>query len=342
MLFQKGLVCTLKKNMKKKFSVIKYIEKRWVVNIICGFDMKKNEEKEITKDTFSFSKRMGLIKSKRIQLDRIDNDLKNSLWNAFIISFDVLTQVSKFKILKRVWVNFLKKAIDTIPHQEGILGKSLKEKKALVALREEYNRFRWNRVYDFVEYINQELLREVEKASERNKVRYQKALINFKENITNFMKIENSAYRLVGNQIIPITNESEIDEIEQVLKSPFEVVSIHIEKSMKLLSDKENPDYPNSIKESISAIEALCKIITEKKKITLGQALKKLEKDDKLNLHPALSKAFQNIYGYTSDASGIRHALSDKEEILLEDANFMLIACSAFANYLIEKYSKVI
>ena len=53
-------------------------------------------------------------------------------------------------------------------------------------------------------------------------------------------------------------------------------------------------------------------------------------------VHPALKAAFQKLYGYTSDASGIRHAGQlDGENATFDEANFMIVACSAFINYLV-------
>jgi hypothetical protein len=40
------------------------------------------------------------------------------------------------------------------------------------------------------------------------------------------------------------------------------------------MTDREQPDYRNSIKESISAIESLCRKITGNDKGTLGLVLK--------------------------------------------------------------------
>ena len=108
--------------------------------------------------------------------------------------------------------------------------------------------------------------------------------------------------------------------------------------ALDLLSNRKSPDYRNPIKESISAVEAICKIITGKQKATLGGALKEIEK--KIKLHPALKNAFNSLYGYTNDAEGIRHALLDKSSLSFEDAKFMLVSCSAFTNYLISKASK--
>jgi hypothetical protein len=90
-----------------------------------------------------------------------------------------------------------------------------------------------------------------------------------------------------------------------------------------------------SIKESISAVESAAKSVTGLKKATLDEALKELR--EKAGLHPALEKAFRSLYGYTSEADGIRHALMEEANVRFEDAKFMLVSCSAFVNYLISK-----
>jgi hypothetical protein len=108
---------------------------------------------------------------------------------------------------------------------------------------------------------------------------------------------------------------------------------------ISLFADRQNPDYRNSIKESISAAEAMCKIITGEKKATLGQALKKLE-DKSIELHGSLKSSFSSLYGYTNDAKGIRHGLMEEPNLDF-DAKFMLVSCSGFVNYLAAKTSKV-
>jgi hypothetical protein len=102
-----------------------------------------------------------------------------------------------------------------------------------------------------------------------------------------------------------------------------------------MLSDRQGADFRNSIKESISAVEAASRLGTGQTKASLGDALKHVP-----NLHPALKNGFSAIYGYTSDQSGIRHSLLDEPDIDYADAKFMLVACAAFTSFLHTKAAK--
>ncbi|GAA5024137.1 hypothetical protein GCM10011506_07540 [Marivirga lumbricoides] len=153
-----------------------------------------------------------------------------------------------------------------------------------------------------------------------------------------FLKREFSAYRFVDGIIVEVNSKEEIIEIEEALNQSdkFKPVKTHLSTALRLLADKKSPDYRNSIKESISAVESISKIIVADNSTTLGQALKEIEKRHKIP--KSLKSAFSTLYGYTSDVGGIRHALLDgDDEVKLEEAKFMLVACSAFINYLITK-----
>lgn len=146
-----------------------------------------------------------------------------------------------------------------------------------------------------------------------------------------------SAYRLSNGNILEITSEQEIQSIEQALENTnqYSGVQLHLNQALKLMSDRQNPDYRNSIKESISAVESICKIITQDDKATLGKALKIIE--EKYSLHAALKSSLSQLYGYASDGDGIRHAMLEESILSYIDAKFMLVSCTNFINYLIEK-----
>ena len=146
---------------------------------------------------------------------------------------------------------------------------------------------------------------------------------------------ENVNYRIINGLITDLLNEETIKEIEETLENPHIVVANHYSKALELLY--KSKDYDNSIKESISSVESICQILTSNNKATLGDTLKLLK--DKI--HPAMKSAFEKLYGYTSDANGIRHANGLGEgNSTFEEAKYMLISCSAFVNYLKENFKE--
>lgn len=166
----------------------------------------------------------------------------------------------------------------------------------------------------------------------------------FSENVTeifnNIFEKEYVGYRFVNNEITSISDQIEIDEIEQAVKSEFEQVNEHLRKALGFLSDRNAPDYENSIKESMLAVECICCQIAEKKSYLSG-ALKKL-KEQGLKIHGSLESAFSKLYGYTSDGKAIRHAGEiGGADSTFEEAKFMVVACSAFVNYIIGNKAKL-
>jgi hypothetical protein len=278
----------------------------------------------------SFSQRIGIEPVKSVlQVDSMDDDLRNGLWNALTIFYwnqvrgpDLMEFFPKLHTLcKLLWLSYFGELLDTL---------SIYWHEVYQEIRQYFFNCPWNKVYDFIDFVANNY------PDEDNSVNPQ-----FMDFCNRILEKELSAYRFVGGTIAPLTSEQEIAEIEEVLeaKSP-KPVTVHLKRALGLLADRESPDYRNSIKESISAVEAICGSIAENPKASLGKALKAIERDGKVDLHPALKAAFDKLYGYTSDADGIRHALLDEPNLDFEDAKFMLVSCSAFINYLRAKSSK--
>lgn len=159
--------------------------------------------------------------------------------------------------------------------------------------------------------------------------------------INDIFEKEYVGYRFIGEYFVAITDNAELKEIEETLYSKIHVVKKHIEKALGFLSNRENPDYKKSIKESISAVEAICKIITGDANGDLSKTLKKL-KDTGIHIHPTLEQAWVKLYAYTCDEGGVRHAEKAFESnVTFEEAKYMLVSCCAFVNYLIAEYGKI-
>ena len=188
----------------------------------------------------------------------------------------------------------------------------------------------YNEVLDTIEYICQWI--------EKRLFSHHKEVV-FKA-LNSLFEREYVGYRFIEGRIIPITDKDEIIAIEEACQISIDGCRSQIKKAVSFLADREKKDYKNCIKESISAVESLCQVITGDKKATLSDTLKNMEKAG-TKIHPALNQAFLKLYAYTCDQGGIRHAEGMFEsDVTFEEAKFMLVSCSAFINYLIAEYGK--
>lgn len=276
-----------------------------------------------------FSERYGYTSVKDVmQLEEINEQLRNGLWSAF---FDIIARRGRdvtrikapseyFYLLDALWKKFYKLPIDTLPQYS----KSGSYDSSLTFIRDSFFKMRWFDVYNSLEFVAQNVSYDLPLKPQ------------FTESCNETLRQEMAGYRFIDNEITQITANEEIAEIEQAInETDSSTVSAHLKRALELFSDRTSPDYRNSIKESISSVEALCTKLTGE--ATLGQALKRLEANGSIKTHPALNGAFQKLYGYTSD---VRHALLEEDDLEFEDAKFMLVSCSAFVNYLQAKSLK--
>ena len=252
-----------------------------------------------------FSERYGFKPVRQaLQVESIDEGLRNGLWSSWFFFW----YPSSRDILKLIWTEFYKYRIDKY-HFDYVK----------IEVEKTVQKGEWFSVYDIIDYCN--LVNRVD---------------TFMNECNRVLERDMSAYRFVDGRIAPIISEIEISAIEQATQHPegrWSPVTQHLRTALAMLSDRQQPDYRNSIKEAISSVEAASQIITGNSKATLGDTLKSLEQ--KGQLHKALKEGFSKLYGYTSDAGGIRHALSDDaHNVTFDEAKFMLVICSAFVNYL--------
>lgn len=292
----------------------------------------------------SFSERMKLVPVKQIQTDNIDSVLRFRIINSVEDTFN--DNQAKY-VLDIIGIRTIaNKHISNDPFSSK--NKNLNK---LTTMLEDVS---WHILYDIIEYGYSFLKTNCEECtSDCDAIydkdyggfypcKYKEQMTEYSEGFNTILEQEKSGYRLIDGVISPIVGEIEIACIEEASNTQFSSVNTHLQKALQFYSDRENPDYENSIKEAISAVESMCCIITGMSgaQATLGNALKHLE-DNGLILHGALKSAFEKMYGYASDTNGIRHGGIDFKNAPAEDAKYMLISCSAFINYLIEKYRKI-
>lgn len=273
-----------------------------------------------------FSQRMGLKPAQKpLQLDGVDNELRSGLWSLYHE-----TVLKQFKpashhwpargnelsgsnletLFFMYWFEVYEQPTDTIPQTID---------SAIEIVRKIFFEGPYAEVYEFLEVT-------LANFSARTDLQ---ALWN------SMLERHNSGFRLLDGVAVKVTSDTEIAAIETALDAKLKGVRLHLRSALEKLSDRKTPDYRNSIKESILAVESLAQSLTGNARTTLGEALKVL--GPAVGMHPAFRDALSKLYGFTNDADGIRHAILDEPTVTYADALFMLVACSAFVNYVLGK-----
>lgn len=266
-----------------------------------------------------FSERMNLVHvSDVMQKNDMNDDLRISLWNYFyLLSTKDYGEAFGNSLVTFLCITLYKEPVDELNHYSpyGFIKRKILNDN-------------WNVVYDMLEVCYEFIKGDINWGSISRD--------DFAEVCNSIFEKENSAYRFVNGKITPITDENEIKSIEDSInEAPLTGIKAHFVTALSLLSDREHPDYRNSIKESISAVEAICRQITGES--TLDRAMPKL-KAKNIQIPSMLEEGIKKMYYFTNDKNGIRHALMDDSTALnYEEAKYMLVVCSAFVNYLIAK-----
>lgn len=248
-----------------------------------------------------FSKRHGHSTTRfEPQVEAMDDDLRSGLWNVFHgVMFGTKRERGAEEVLRIIWTEIYKRPVDDVPYNSNYY-------KAI------FMKAPWFEVYDIVEFLSayDPTAREFDRVLSR----------------------DNAGYRIIDGKVTPIVEEVEVSEVNSVLENasgPFDLARQHVARAVELLSDRESPDYRNAIKEAISGAESAARVTTGKRNFC--EALKELQAQ---GLHPALAGVFGQLYGYSSDESGVRHALVAEDRTGAAEAHYMIVSCSAFISYL--------
>ena len=271
-----------------------------------------------------FSERHGYIKpSDALIVECMPKEVQNSIYNC-LYNYGEENPGFFESLDKMVWVYFLNEKECTYDQNQF-------NKGYITLYIIDNSQYEWHLKLSMIEYLL-ELL-------EKIGIKRQQKMPSFIDSINMSFERLKYGYRIINNLVTPITSKEEVSSIEEALYSAKDNIKEHLNSALKHLADKENPDYRNSIKESISAVGALCREMTAEN--DLGKALFVLEKKQG-KLHPQLKAAFDNLYSYVNEKqSGIRHELMDESGAYIpsyHEAKYMLVTCSAFINYLNGKF----
>ena len=213
----------------------------------------------------TFSERLGYKPLKTIQYEEVNETLRNRIWNLFY-----LNDIQAGGIVSKRFTGSLSgeptvedKVIDKLGFTLNVSDMKVENKK-LIFLKDYISKCLWCEVYDFVEAHIASL---DEEDKEDRIIKY-----------NNLFEAEKSGYRFLNGELTPITNQNELLTIDEASSTPYDSVNQHLKKALLCFSDRKQPDYENTIKESISAVEAMCCIINGRNE-TLNKALKRLKEN---------------------------------------------------------------
>lgn len=282
----------------------------------------------------SFAERVGKRTQRSItQTDDLDTDTRTELWNVFVTLREIFREAGRRSnwdneteknLINAVWAWEFKQARDEMKSEGQVW--ALMKKRILEG--------EWYDVLDLIE----ETVKYLNRYAERYTNDLDDSTVEaFNNRFEHFLV----GYRFIGHEITPIDTSAEAEAVSAALEMVTSIAGArhHLERATELLADRENHDYPNSVKESISAVEAVIKTITGPKD-DLAAGLKRLEEAG-LKIHPALKGAWLKMYGWTSDEDGIRHAGIEAADVDQALAKYALVTCSAFVSYLVEEARKV-
>jgi len=271
----------------------------------------------------NFSERYGYSKGSDVIIrEEITTPINNSILNWFN-EFEVFLGGNYYVLERDVWQFFLNRKLQNYEN-------SYTRRTIVIASEFDNTSLEWYEKLNLIEYF----LSKVKIIIPAN------TYGGFVDRLNKEFERHNFAYRIIGDGIEEITSKVELESIEEALVNENVGVKTHLKAALAFLSiAQESPNYRGSIHQSISAVEALCREITGEN--TLGKALPKLENAG-VKINNVLKEGFRKIYDYTNGLDGIRHALMDDSNPPTSDeAIFMLVACSAFINYLTEKKNQI-
>jgi hypothetical protein len=197
----------------------------------------------------------------------------------------------------------------------------------------------WYQFYDFVEIVAMKVKeKEIDYNAAFDSSRFESFLFpSYRQKVNELFsqhKIQwklNEAGKLETS--LPKDLETRVSAIDSALQDKFEPARVHYSKARSfILSPSKDPE--NSIKESVSAVESVCKTIYPNC-ATLGDSLKAMKKEKLIS--PMLITVFEKFYAYTNAEPAVRHGSDKMSGVDEMDAELALHMSAAFIRTIIAR-----
>lgn len=202
----------------------------------------------------------------------------------------------------------------------------------------------WDKAYDFCERLHSHLARDVghywndEFQLQTPKAEVQTFVADelqrlFAEEGLAFEFTEGLVRRRGRKHTVDVTTRAQV-----VLGDPrLGGARRHYDKALQFFRSPSKPDYENSVKEAVCAIEAAGKaLFPQAKAATLGDLAKWFSSTKDVAIPKALVNTITGIYGYRSGGDGVGHGGASGGSATAEVAEYVLAVCASQIIYLVD------
>ena len=271
----------------------------------------------------NFSQRYGYKDvPQQLKLEELPRGARVQIWNCVLefLRNHGSSQHSHYEgtsaeILKSVYLEFLGHSLDEFSTYEPNVDSRLKKLFC--------STLRFYELFDLLELI----------------MKHNLCPIDFVHNLQQIFIKTQLAYSIVETEnfppiIVPISNSCDreilIEALNTADENGFDTVHLHLANSINKIKQE---DWNGSVRESVSALESVVKILAERESTSFSNTLKSLM------LHKALEQGIVKLYGYASNKPGVRHAKLSPEdtEVTLSESLLVLGICSSLTSYLIRE-----
>ncbi|MBO3664786.1 AbiJ-NTD4 domain-containing protein [Microbacterium stercoris] len=278
-----------------------------------------------------YSERTGLRPPARLerQFRELDERTRTAVWN---VIHGALQQLGNASLINEVADDLY------TSHYGGMLGISEPREyrtDAILNLQTDITRGEWPEVADALEAFY-DAMRPAEsyRPDQWSSSRFMlpQLVATFENDINATFAHHQVDHRMRNGAIIDIRGEAEAGAIDLALTpgGPFTAAQAHIEAALGALSNRRSPKPLEAIREAVHAAESAARVVTGE--ATLAEALKTLQRRN--DLHPALARGWQALYGWSSDAGGVRHGDTTITEASVPLARWLVVSAAAFVSYL--------
>lgn len=174
----------------------------------------------------------------------------------------------------------------------------------------------WQQAFNFCERLYSHLAQDVERynrGSDEYEVVTPKSQVQ--EYITRELQLlfleENLAFEFSNGLVRRRGRRNTADQVERaglVLGDPrLSAARRHFNKALKYFRNAFDPDYENTVKEAVCAVEATARVLFPSGGSTLGDVVKSITGSDAGQLPKPIANTFHGLYGFRNGGQGVGH-----------------------------------